>query len=99
MDVYDKAKWQIEGGIPEENVLNHFKFFLKWLNDHNLLSEDGKEIEEIGLDNSISLTDTMVTSKGKCFLDRYYDDYLKVIDYGISEDVQWLDDHLDNDKI
>lgn len=86
IQVFDKADWQIDNGIDEENVIEHFKFIYQWLTDFNLLSEEGKEVFEIGIDSSISLNDKMVNGKGKKFLEKYYDKYLESINYGIKED-------------
>ena len=27
LKIFDKAQWQIDGGIPEELVVNHFNFW------------------------------------------------------------------------
>ena len=43
MKIYDKARWQIEGGINKSAVINHFKFIFDWLDKMNLLSIYGEE--------------------------------------------------------
>lgn len=76
--VYDKASWHIDNGESKKEVIAKFKAVFIFLNKHNLLTEDGKEILEIGIDGSVVLSSNMVTTKGNKFLSKYYD---KVIDY------------------
>ena len=35
MIIIDKAVWQIDGGVPEELVVNHFKTVFLWLEKHD----------------------------------------------------------------
>ena len=43
INIYDKAVWQIDGGVPSELVENHIKIVFAWLGKNDLLSEMGKE--------------------------------------------------------
>lgn len=86
MKIYDKAAWQIDGGVKEKDVIEHFKFMYGWLESKGFLSANGKEIMGVGIDAECSLTDRNVTAEGKKFLDKYYDEYVKRIDYGKKED-------------
>ena len=43
MVIIDKAVWQIDGGIPEDLVISHFNTIFTWLDDHKMLSAEGKE--------------------------------------------------------
>lgn len=79
MNVIDKAIWQIDGGVPENLVVSHFKTVFKWLYNHDMLSEEGKEEFDEGIDDCASLNETMVTDYGYKFLEKCYDDYLTVI--------------------
>ena len=90
MNIYDKARWQIEGGIPENMVVAHFKFMFVWLNEYKLLSEYGVEILNDGINEDAILTDEMVNVGGKNFLDKYYDQYISQIDYGNKENTNLL---------
>ena len=47
MIIIDKAVWQIDGGVPEELVVNHFKTVFLWLEKHDMLSVVGKEELEL----------------------------------------------------
>lgn len=91
MNIYDKARWQIEGGIPVATVLAHFKFMFEWLNEYKLLNEYGLETLIDGIDEEAILTDEMVNVGGKNFLDKYYDEYVSQIDYGINENADLLE--------
>ena len=91
MNIYDKARWQIEGGIPEKNVVDHFKFRFDWLNQYKLLNEYGKKVLMDGIDEEAILTDEMVNIGGKNFLDNYYDKYVSEIEYGVKEDPELLE--------
>lgn len=90
MTIYDKARWQIEGGIEEELVIQHFRFMFQWLNDYNLLSEEGKKTYADGIDESSVLMDEYVNEEGKKFLDKFYDSYIEQIGYGESENLEIL---------
>lgn len=79
MTIIDKAAWQIDGGVPEDLVVNHFKTVFSWLEKHNMLSEDGKEELEDGIDDCASLNEELVTKEGLGFLENCYDDYLSAI--------------------
>lgn len=71
--VYDKAQWHIDAGENSESVVAKIKAVFEFLNSKELLSSEGKEILNLGLDSSISLNERMVTDVGKIFLDKYYD--------------------------
>lgn len=79
MIIIDKAAWQIDGGIPKNIVVNHFNTVFKWLENHEMLSEEGKEEFHEGLDDSASLNENMVTDDGLEFLEKCYDEYLVTV--------------------
>lgn len=92
--IYDKAEWQIDGGIPSELVVNHFKIVFTWLKKHDMLSEEGKEELEDGIDSEASLNEELLTQEGTSFLDKYYDKFLMVIakeKYGKNDSIEELD--------
>lgn len=91
MNIYDKARWQIDGGIKEEAVVAHFKFIFEWLNEYKLLSDYGVETLSDGIDEEVILTDEMLNVGGKNFLDKYYDEYVSQIEYGVREDADLLE--------
>ena len=86
MTIVDKAAWQIDAGIPENLVVNHFKTVFLWLNNHEMLTEEGIEEFEEGIDDCASLNERVLTTEGLAFLEKCYDEYLTVIakdKYGI----------------
>lgn len=80
MMIIDKAAWQIDGGVPEEYVVKHFQMIFSWLNQHEMLSDDGKEEFEDGIDSCASLNEDLVTSDAVDFLDECYDECLREIE-------------------
>ncbi len=91
MNIYDKARWQIEGGMAPDIVVVHFKFMFQWLKEFHLLSDYGIKTLEDGIDDEAVLTDEMVNIGGKNFLDKYYDIYVSQIQYGVKEDAKLLE--------
>lgn len=91
MIIYDKARWQIEGGIPEETVKAHFRFMFDWLEKHALLNEYGLRTLRDGIDEEAVLTEEMLNDNGKMFLEKYYDTYVEQIKYGIDEKADLLE--------
>lgn len=73
MKSYDKASWHIDGGETEEDVVARFKVIFIFLADMKMLSDDGLETLEYGMDSSVSLNSTMVNTDGEKFLDTYYE--------------------------
>ena len=82
MKIFDKAQWHIDGGENPSSVTNKFLVIFDLLNEEGLLSDDGMEILELGIDSSVSLNEKMVTGIGFEFLEKYYDE---VINYGYDE--------------
>lgn len=79
MKIFDKAQWHIDAGEDVDVVVGKFRSVYMFLEKNELLSEDGKELLELGIDSSISLNEQTVTENGSIFLDKCYDD---VINYG-----------------
>ncbi|MBQ8133910.1 MAG: hypothetical protein IJ192_05850 [Clostridia bacterium] len=78
MKIFDKASWHIDSGMEETDVINKFKKIFDALDSLSLLSDEGYEILDFGIDDSISLNENMVNEKGRLFLEEYYD---KIIGY------------------
>ena len=74
--VYDKASWHIDAGEPADRVLAHFKFIMNWCKQNNLLSEEGEEIVEFGIDDSISIHSRLLNERGNLFMAKYYDMFI-----------------------
>lgn len=73
MKVFDKAQWHIDQGENTSEVIAKFKAVFSFLHAHKMLSAEGLEMYEFGIDSSISLNERMVTPDGKICLDRHYD--------------------------
>ena len=71
--IYDKASWHIDAGEGKDEVLTKLNIVFGFLNDNSLLSDEGEEIFDLGIDTSCSLNENMVTAEGKYFLDTKYD--------------------------
>ncbi len=80
MRIIDKAAWQIDGGVPEDLVVNHFNTVFLWLSQHDMLTEEGIEELEDGIDDCASINDELVNEDGMRFLETSYDDYLKAVE-------------------
>ena len=78
MKIFDKAAWHIDAGESPDEVLEKFQLIFKYLEKKGMLSEDGKEILEIGIDSSVSLNESMVTPAGKTYLEAKYDSLLEL---------------------
>ena len=78
LKIYDKAQWHIDAGEDSRAVIAKFDAVFAFLNTNNLLTDEGKEIIELGIDSSVSIHERMLTEKGKRFMDACYD---KVINY------------------
>lgn len=72
MTIYDKANWHIDYGENEKEVLAKYSLWMEYLHERNMLSHEGEELFELGVDDSFSLTDVMVTKEGNTFLEREY---------------------------
>lgn len=73
MKIYDKASWHLDAGASEQETLDKFEVIFSLLNSKNMLSEEGKELLELGIDKSISLHDRLLTPEGNTFIDECYD--------------------------
>lgn len=80
MKIFDKAKWHIDAGENEKVVINRIKTVFEFLDKNGLLTDEGKEMLEIGIDDSISLNEKMVTKKGYDFLEKHYDEIIGLLD-------------------
>lgn len=81
MKVYDKAKWHNTDENNELNIKDYFQNLMKLLLKAGMLSEEGEEILDIGIDNDFSLNSKLVNEKGNLFLEKSYDEILSSIDF------------------
>ena len=83
MVIFDKPKWHIDAGMNIKDVLEKFRIVFDFLSSNDMLSNDGIEQIEIGIDEECSLNEMAVNKKGKSFLEYCYND---IINYN-SEDM------------
>jgi len=82
---YDKVSWHFpEGkGCPNLDAAKiHIQVVTKWLKDKGLLSAEGIEAVENGIDPDFSLTVHMLTPKGNRVLERCYSKWVRSVRYG-----------------
>ena len=83
MTIYDKAAWQLDGGMEHTKVISHFDWIFHWLDQHNMLNEDGQELLDIGIDSAASLHSGLLEEEGVSFFDLYYDAIIRDGKYNI----------------
>lgn len=91
MKIFDKASWQIDNGMKEEVVIAHFEFIFEWLNEHDMLSPDGLEILEAGIDEEVSLHEGVVNEKGLHFLNEFYDKLITDTEYDVVREKELIE--------
>lgn len=92
--VYDKVSWHYPEGqnCPNlEAAKIHFETVMEWLKRNSLLSGEGEEIFEIGIDADFSITSPMLNKKGNEIFKKYYSTWIKSIDYSNKIDFNILD--------
>lgn len=89
----DKAVWQIDGGVPQEKAVSHFRMMFEWLGGHGMLTDEGEQELDEGIDECAVLNDELVNGEGMAFLERCYDDLLKAAAkfYGSTESLSVLE--------
>lgn len=76
LKVYDKAKWHIDAGEDSGAVIDKLKAVLEFLDKEGMLTSEGKEIMDLGVDSSVSIHERMLTDKGINFMDLNYDNII-----------------------
>ena len=73
LKIYDKAKWHIDAGEDSGTVIDKLKAVLEFLDKEGMLTSEGKEVMDLGVDSSISIHERMLTEKGINFMESNYD--------------------------
>ena len=73
LKIYDKAQWHIDAGENSKAVIDKLKVVLEFLDKEGMLTSEGKEIMDLGVDSSISIHERMLTEKGINFMESNYD--------------------------
>ena len=97
LKIYDKVSWHFPEGKNCPNIeaaKRHFKVVMEWLHRNNLLSDEGREIYNLGIDDDFSITSNMLTDMGSLLLNRHYSQWLSKIDYNTTLNINELDSFL-----
>lgn len=73
LKIYDKAQWHIDAGENSGVVIDKLKAVLEFLDKEGMLTSEGKEIMDLGVDSSVSIHERMLTEKGRNFMESNYD--------------------------
>ena len=96
-EIYDKVSWHFPDGenCPSlEAATVHLCMVMEWLNYQHLLSEEGLEAIEVGVDADFSLTSYMLTDRGNRLLAAYYADWVSTVRYGVQPSMGVLENGL-----
>lgn len=99
--IYDKVSWHFPEGkrCPSlEAAKVHFSVVTQWLKDKGLLSAEGREALENGIDSEFSLTAHMVTAEGNKILGECYAAWVRTIQYGRKPSTDLLEKCLRESK-
>lgn len=94
---YDKLSWHFPEGkeCPSLDTAKiHFDVVMRWLETRELLSPEGREATEIGIDSDFALTSQMATDMGNRVLVACYADWVRRVKYGTRPSVKSLEDCL-----
>ena len=95
LKVYDKAQWHIDAGEDESIVIKKMNALFDFLDKNGLLNAEGKEILEIGIDDSVSVHERMLSEVGNKFMKSKYD---LVIDTNADEFFETLEKSFEEFK-
>ena len=94
---YDKVSWHFPDGKSCRNLEAaqiHFDALMSWLQSQYLLSEEGREVMEFGVDSDFSLTSYMLTDMGNRLLTACYAEWVSTVTYGVRPSMGSLEDYL-----
>ena len=97
MTTYDKVSWHFPYGEnceSEEEAKGHFKALMRWLEEQDLLSEEGQVAMKAGVDSDFVITSYMLKPKGSRLLDICYKDWIGTAKYGVEPSMSVLEDCL-----
>lgn len=87
--VYDKVSWHFPEGknCPSlSDAKKHFEIIMGWARDKKLLSSEGVELLEIGVDSDFSISSSMLNKEGDLFFKKKYSEFIGEIKYGEEKD-------------
>lgn len=94
---YDKVSWHFPDGknCPNLDAAKvHFDALMHWLKSQDLLSEEGQEAVDAGVDSDFAITSHMLTGKGNRLLKSCYAEWARTVKYGVQPSMSILEDRL-----
>ncbi len=76
LKIYDKAQWHIDAGEDKYSVINKMKALFDFLDSKGYLTEEGKEIIKISIDDSASIHERILSEEGNKFMESQYDNII-----------------------
>ena len=73
LKIYDKAQWHIDAGEDPAVVIAKLKKVFSFLDAKRMLTDEGKEILDLGVDSSVSIHERMLNDMGNQFMEQCYD--------------------------
>lgn len=73
MKIYDKVAWHVDAGDGLEEVVEKLQIVMEFLKEKDLLTKEGLELFDLGVDEEFSLHERMLTKLGNSFLEGCYD--------------------------
>lgn len=73
MQIYDKAVWHIDAGENSNEVLEKYRLIFFYLKSHGMLTSDGIELFDGGIDSSMSLNENLLTKDGNNYIRNQFD--------------------------
>ena len=95
---YDKVSWHFPEGAGCASVLEatqHLEVLMNWLACKRLLTDEGLEVLDIGIDSDFALISSMLTLDGNRLLQLRYDDWIRCLEYGKQPNVELLERNLE----
>jgi hypothetical protein len=96
--VYDKVSWHFPEGkdCPSLSAAKkHFEVLMNWLKQNHLLSNEGEEIFELGIDADFSINSSMLSQEGQKIMDEIYSSWLGGINYDDNVDLTIFNAKID----
>lgn len=96
LKVYDKAQWHIDAGSDANLVVRKIKILFEFLESKSFLNEEGKEVLEIGIDESVSIHERMLTEVGNKFMELKYNTVINTNEERFHEELEKAFEDFEN---
>jgi hypothetical protein len=75
--IYEKLEWHAGDPLLAKKIKSMMIELMRWLADKKLLTDEGLEILELGIDSGFSLHTRMLTQQGNEILSKSYDKWIE----------------------